>query len=1174
MLHSRRLVKFTLIGILFLCLTGSVVWAGGDRTVKTRNSLRKTMGREHRREGVHDGNNVLTIFFNYGDIGNWWGDSDRLQSGIFPKGSGHSYFAEFTPFIGAEVTDRYQIQRRIFSDGLGDVGRADMSPKGYQWGFEPMLGYFDLDQDFIAMSDCRDNDGKDGIPNSDDDDGKPDSWPWLWPDRPDWIDPRNSVPLWNGQYGAYARADQESYYRMNDYYNDEFEFWPDPGDSSKRGLAVEVEARGYQWADPAAEDIIIFTYWVNNTGKTVYQRTVFGMYGDADIGESVDNSDDLSEFNKHDDIVYQWDPDGWSTADGGFKPAYFGWKFLESPGNPADGVDNDEDGMIDESQSDGIDNDGDWDPLIDDVGSDGIGSSLPEYFGPDKDGTEGNGLPDAGEPNFEYTDNDESDQIGLTSFASVDWKLGTIDLSNDNQLWSQTVPGNFMTAVNRVDIVMHYGSAYFSLPPHPDSLSRRKFAISMVMGMDKGDLLRNAKTMQMIYDRDYNFARPPLKPNAYAVSGNQKVTLYWDKFAERSRDPIYGYDFEGYVIYRATDPGFLENNVVTDTYGNPAFNKPVAQFDIADSLLGPHPIGLDGVQFNMGEDSGLKYVFVDSGQTWAGPIENGQVYYYAVCSYDKGYDIDFYEKGLSDIENLLPHAPAICSKRIQFDANGVVTFLDVNTVEVVPNAPAAGYFEPPNLEAENQTIKHILGSGTGNVIVEPLDPLKIKPDGHYQIIFDDSTHNTPADTTLYVKDMKVYTDTVAVDTNFVLLAHHNLVPSSVSIKLLTNPDQQFVKNVDYEVGFEMGNIRALPDGNLPRQDSTQVHKMAVSYQYFPIVDSPYLKGEDFNDFFDGLRLFVYDAPLDVSSEKSNWLSGDSLQRYMANYGFIGGDDPIPVQNRTASNYHFEVQRYPGNGVKVPYDFHIVFYDSITGKTANNKVSTVRVFNLTTNDTSEFAFFDVNRDSLVNDQDVISPITLVNNRKTPTWQVKFWKPNNIIIWRDSLDAFGEPVTKDNDTLRIPVDTIFVKPVAPKPGDIFHMFVNKPFSHLDVFEFQTQQYQYYLARNEVENRSSLNNVAVVPNPYVVTASWEPKHFYSSGRGIRKIDFIHLPPRCTIKIFTLRGYLVNSIEHDSAVTDGAESWNLLSKDGMEIAYGVYFFHVSTPSGENKIGKFAVIK
>jgi len=99
-------------------------------------------------------------------------------------------------------------------------------------------------------------------------------------------------------------------------------------------------------------------------------------------------------------------------------------------------------------------------------------------------------------------------------------------------------------------------------------------------------------------------------------------------------------------------------------------------------------------------------------------------------------------------------------------------------------------------------------------------------------------------------------------------------------------------------------------------------------------------------------------------------------------------------------------------------------------------------------------------------------------------------------------------------------------------------------------------------------------VVPNPYVVTAAWEPQHVFKSGRGERKIDFIHLPAQCTIKIFTVRGYLVAAIEHDSLINDGSESWNLLSKDGMEIAYGVYIYHVDAPGIGSKIGKFGVIK
>ena len=56
--------------------------------------------------------------------------------------------------------------------------------------------------------------------------------------------------------------------------------------------------------------------------------------------------------------------------------------------------------------------------------------------------------------------------------------------------------------------------------------------------------------MQNIYDNDYSFAKPPLKPTMTAVPGDNKVTLYWNSFSEKSIDPIYGNDFEGYRVYR------------------------------------------------------------------------------------------------------------------------------------------------------------------------------------------------------------------------------------------------------------------------------------------------------------------------------------------------------------------------------------------------------------------------------------------------------------------------------------------------------------------------------------------------------------------------------------------------------------------------------------------------
>ena len=92
--------------------------------------------------------------------------------------------------------------------------------------------------------------------------------------------------------------------------------------------------------------------------------------------------------------------------------------------------------------------------------------------------------------------------------------------------------------------------------------------------------------MQNIYDNDYSFAKPPLKPSMTAVPGDKKVTLYWDSLSEKSMDPIYGTDFEGYRVYRSTDPGFIDSYTITDTYGNVTFKEPIAVFDLDNGLNG------------------------------------------------------------------------------------------------------------------------------------------------------------------------------------------------------------------------------------------------------------------------------------------------------------------------------------------------------------------------------------------------------------------------------------------------------------------------------------------------------------------------------------------------------------------------------------------------------------
>ncbi len=95
--------------------------------------------------------------------------------------------------------------------------------------------------------------------------------------------------------------------------------------------------------------------------------------------------------------------------------------------------------------------------------------------------------------------------------------------------------------------------------------------------------------------------------------------------------------------------------------------------------------------------------------------------------------------------------------------------------------------------------------------------------------------------------------------------------------------------------------------------------------------------------------------------------------------------------------------------------------------------------------------------------------------------------------------------------------------------------------------------------------MGKVYAVPNPFI------SKSGFSGDDG--KIGFYGLPAKCTIRIFTYAGQLVETLEHESADSYSNE-WFQTSKNGQEIASGVYLYVVTTPTGELYKGKFVVIK
>jgi hypothetical protein len=599
----------------------------------SEKGLRKAAGEEDRKSYFMNGNNVAVEIQNYGGIGPGYGGIREITNLIWRDAP---YIFQFCPIVGASVVDEEGIRRHIITDGMNDYDRPglrEVDPAtGMKWQWQPLPGYADPDQPYIASNPAFDSDR----------DGKPDSWPR------DWYNETLGEYVWPGYLvQGENNADLEAFWVMDDRDNREFRYFPFPNDTLRRGLGVQVDGRAFQWSNSLAANAIFFVWSITNVSEKNLDTVVFGIYGDPDIG-GVDNDDDNGLFISPFDttvplysrnMVYFWDPDG--IGDLGRELGYLGCKFLESPGNPNDGIDNDGDGMIDERQDDGIDNDGDWNPETDDVGVDGIPNTGDEGEG-DGIPTRGrrlfDGRPDPlapGEPNFEYTDLDEADQIGLTSFQSSLWATDLL-IAEDEAIWNSMKPGSFSEITQDEDIVFIFGSGYISLAPG----ETKRISMAFLFGENLQDLLVTAETVQEIYNKNYRFFRPPSLPVVTAVPDDKKVTLYWDTSSEESIDPITGKDFEGYVIYRSTRPDFADIHKITDGQAARFLYDPLkdihgfnAKWDLNNEWRGYHPVPYQGrgLHYYLGDNTGLVHTFVDTNN-----VINGQTYYYAVVAYDHG----------------------------------------------------------------------------------------------------------------------------------------------------------------------------------------------------------------------------------------------------------------------------------------------------------------------------------------------------------------------------------------------------------------------------------------------------------------------------------------------------------------------------------------------------------
>lgn len=258
-----------------------------------------------------NGNNIQTEVWNYGSISSPY-TIPQVKDFVW---NGLGYLYEFGTLISAEVVDKDSAKLHITSDSFLSPNEGDYdASRMLKWGWLPIEGYANSSSGEIANN------------------KNPETWADSWTE-------------WPGEYGwGISVANQELYYKMNDYTNYEFidRYQPFGEDVSKAGLGVSSKVRVYQFGG-GLRDAVIVKYFLTNESDKDLDKVYFGFQGDPHIGGSADYGDDIARivntsYNSNtvkseiaNKTIYVFD--NGMRGYGGSIPGYLSFKILESPDN-------------------------------------------------------------------------------------------------------------------------------------------------------------------------------------------------------------------------------------------------------------------------------------------------------------------------------------------------------------------------------------------------------------------------------------------------------------------------------------------------------------------------------------------------------------------------------------------------------------------------------------------------------------------------------------------------------------------------------------------------------------------------------------------------------------------------------------------------------------------------
>jgi len=145
--------------------------------------------------------------------------------------------------------------------------------------------------------------------------------------------------------------------------------------------------------------------------------------------------------------------------------------------------------------------------------------------------------------------------------------------------------------------------------------------------------------------------------------------------------------------------------------------------------------------------------------------------------------------------------------------------------------------------------------------------------------------------------------------------------------------------------------------------------------------------------------------------------------------------------------------------------------------------------------------------------------------------------------------------------------------PETGTVFRIVTFKPNQPGDTFTINASTAA--VMNGDLSNDSTravvLDNIGISPNPYRGASAYEVSNLADIAR------FTGLPTRATMRIFTLSGTLIRTLEKNGP--ERSFDWDLQSENGLPIASGMYLIHVEARQADGtmigeKVIKFGVVK